>query len=281
MVLVKKRVGAKNNSKKTRRTKDSKLSLPTKLNTPSKDLRDYSFLLYGAKKIGKTSLASKFPGAFFLSCEPGTKALKVYQRPVNTWEEFLGYVDLIESGDHEFKNIVVDTADIAYKCAFSYICRQKVIEHPSDENDYGKTWDEIEQEFGRAALRLIRAPYGVIFISHDTEKEIETREGDTVCRVQPTMDKRAMKVLEAVVDIIGNYAYSAGERVLHIDGTEEMVAGCRIEDYFLQTNGKRVKSIPMGNSSQEAYDNLIQAFSNKQEPSTKPKRKKLQKKGGQ
>jgi hypothetical protein len=44
-------------------------------------------------------------------------------------------------------------------------------------------------------------------------------------------------------------------------------AGCRLAENFRTPDGKPIHAIPMGNSVQESYDNLMAAFSNKQ-PST-------------
>lgn len=259
-------------------------SLPTDLNEPSDDLSSYSILLYGAKKIGKTSLAARFPDAIFLATEPGTKALRVYTTPIMKWEDFIGNLKLLEkTKKHKFKNIVVDTIDLLYKQCFNYVCRKHCIGHPSEENDYGKTWTEITETFEQGIHRLLNIPnVGKMFLSHDTEKEYEDREGNKLDRVQPTMDKGAMKVIEAAVDIIINYHYKGGKRFCRIDGSDDVVAGCRVEEHFLRqggeprTAGDRIISIPCGQTAQEAYDNLVSAFNNEQEdvdPSV-PKKKK-------
>ena len=247
------------------------LALPTTMNTPSDSLLDYSILLYGAKKIGKTSLAARFPDALFLACEPGTKALRVYTVPITSWQEFTGYVDLILQGGHNFRTVVVDTADRAYEMAFDHVCSKMMIEHPNEENDYGATWKRIKKEFATQVDRLITSGLGVVFVSHDTEREVELRDGTKVDRVQPTMASQAMGAVEGQVDIIANYAYDGNNRILRIDGTQEVVSGCRVEEHFVRAGGKprvpgdRIISIPMGKSAAQAYDNLVRAFENKQE----------------
>jgi len=246
------------------------LSLPDEVNVPSDSLADYSVLIYGAKKIGKTSLCARFPNTFFMACEPGTKGLKVYTRPVRNWEEFIGYVELLEK-DTKFSTVVVDTIDMAYEYAFSYICRKKMINHPHEEDDYGATWKEITETFRNGVLRLIGLSKGVIFTSHDVEKEIELRDGSKIDRVQPTMAKSAMGVVEALVDIIFNYAYDGSKRIIRLDGRQDLVAGNRVEEHFIRkggdytTPGDRVITVSMGKTAEEAYLNLMDAFNNKQD----------------
>jgi len=270
---------------KTKEVEETDLSLPDEPNEPSSSISDYSILLYGAKKIGKTSLAARFPDAFFLATEPGTKALRVFTRPVRTWKDFDGYIKLLEKKKHDFKTIVVDTIDNLYEYAFSHVCQKHMIKHPNEQNDYGATWKEITELFKNGVTRLLNLPRspGVIFVSHDTEKEIELRSGDKIDRVQPTMAKQAMSIVEAVVDVIVNYHYDGKRRFIRLDGAQDIVAGCRIEEHFIREGGEprvggdRIVSIPMGDTAQEAYDNFIKAFNNEQEtvdPEHPPKEKK-------
>ena len=242
----------------------STIKLPTTRNVPSTSLSDYSMLLYGAKKIGKTSLASKFPDAYFLSFEPGTRALKVFSSEIKSWRDFTSILSQLEAGQHKFRTIVVDTVDIMYERAWQDVCEKKHIQDPADENDFGRTFREIETVFSTGFYRLMSLDLGIIFVSHDEEKEITMRDGSKIDRVQPTMHKRAMKVIEAPVDIIANYCYNGSERYLRIDGAEETVSGNRLESNFRTTSGERVSQISMGTSSDEAYAAFIAAFENKQ-----------------
>jgi hypothetical protein len=240
--------------------------LPTERNVPSDALSDYSILLYGAKKIGKTSVASHFPDALFLATEPGTKALEVFSVDITSWGDFLGYIKTLETAPKKkFSTIVVDTVDLAYEICLQSVCKKEGWEHPSDEK-YGKGWKKISDAFRSAILRLFHLPGspGIIFISHDTEKEFEDREGNTFERVQPTMPKQALNVVEALVDIIISYQYDGARRVAKICGDETIVAGCRLEHRFRTTSGERVSCIPMGTSSEQSFKNFIRAFDNQQ-----------------
>jgi hypothetical protein len=240
--------------------------LPTERNVPSDTLSDYSILLYGAKKIGKTSVASHFPDALFLATEPGTKALEVFSVDITSWGDFLGYIKTLETAPKKkFSTIVVDTVDLAYEICLQSVCKKEGWEHPSDEK-YGKGWKKISDAFRSAILRLFHLPGspGIIFISHDTEKEFEDREGNTFERIQPTMPKQALNVVEALVDIIISYQYDGARRVAKICGDETIVAGCRLEHRFRTTSGERITAIPMGSSPEQSFKNFIRAFENQQ-----------------
>src|SRR6478752_4032607 len=75
------------------------LTLPTEMSVPLTRFQDYSLWLYGARKIGKTTLASMFPDTFLMMAEPGAKDLSVYQRAITQWKHFTGYIKLLEKDD--------------------------------------------------------------------------------------------------------------------------------------------------------------------------------------
>jgi hypothetical protein len=239
------------------------LSLPDKPSTPSSNLSDFILLIHGFKKIGKTTLASKFPEAFFLCFEPGTKSLSVFKREPRSWEEFISYVDLLEGTD-KFKTVVIDTVDEAYEMCFDYCCRKYNMEHPGDE-EWGKGWKYISKELSAQFGRLFRLGRGVILISHSKEKEVKPRYGRKYTRIEPTLGGQAAKYFEGITDIWAYYCFSPkGNRMLILEGDQLIAAGRRMEENFITSKGERVISIPMGKSSTEAYQNFLTAFHNKQ-----------------
>lgn len=240
------------------------LSLPTEKSEPSTNMGDYTLLIYGRKKIGKTSLVSNFPKTFCMMFEPGGKSLRIYQKPVNNWEEFIGYIDLLENTKHDFKTVSIDTGKIAYECCFDYVCRREGFEHPQDEG-YGKGWNKIKRELTGCLIRLMNLGMGVIIICHETIGDITRSTNDIYNRIHPDLSKQADDFFSAVIDTIGYYRYIGRQRVLQIEGNEDIAAGTRCEENFFTKSGERIVNIPMGNNAKEAYSNLLKAFNNKQE----------------
>lgn len=252
--------------KPTVRQNKAEVTLPENVSEPASNLSDYSTLLFGEKKIGKTTLASRFPDAMFLMFEPGGKALRIFQRPILKWEEFLGYLDLLES-DNRFRTVVIDTIDLCYARCFEFTCRRLGIDHPQEEA-YGKGWDAIKMEFAGAINRLLRLKKGMIFISHDVIREVTMRDGTSFDRILPSMPKQAASFMEGVVDIWAYYGYWGKERYLVLCGNETIGAGNRLQEegeHFYTPEGERVIAIPMGKTSQQAYQNVVDAFNNKQQ----------------
>jgi len=238
------------------------VTLATDLSVPSDNLGDYTVLIHGEKKIGKTSLSSFFPGAHFFMFEPGAKALAIYQRAVTEWSQFKEYRKLI-SNQKKFRTAVIDTGDIAYDRCMDYTCRRLGIDHPGDENDYGKSWKAVKEEFVREIAGLASC-MGLVVLSHSQEVELKRRDGTKYHRIQPSLSGQARAVLEGLVDIWCYYEYRDGHRVLVIAGDDHVAAGHRLERRFRTTSGDAIRSIPMGMSAKEGFDNFMVAFNNKQ-----------------
>lgn len=236
-------------------------ALATEPTVPSDALQDYSILMFGAKKIGKTTLASMFPDAYFLTTEPGTKALSVYQTEIANWRMMKDAVKAIRK-DRRFRTTVLDTVDNAFKMCDEYVCAKLGIESLADA-DWGKGWGEARKEFEAVMRALLGAPgKGTILISHSTEKEIKRRDGSKFDRTQPTMATMARDICEAMVDIWAHYDYADGDRVLTIRGDENLTAGHRLQTRF-QWKGQPVEHINMGTTKEEGFANFMAAFNNK------------------
>lgn len=242
------------------------LFLPENKSEILSDIQDCSILLYGEKKIGKTSLAAEFPDAFMLFFEPGGKFVSTYNAYPKNWKQFKGYLKLLEAEKDRFRTVVIDTVDLCYKFCYDHICAKMGIEHPQDE-DYGSGWQRISNEFMEQMNFLLSLNRGVIFISHSEEREIKVRStSNPLTRVVPTMPKQARRVLEAVVDIWAYYRYRHDEHELVIKGNEVISAGHRLQNNFIG-----IRKISMGNSPKQGYNNFVEAFNTTKTKSVKIK----------
>ena len=174
--------------------------LPTAPTPQKQSVSDYSILLYGPSKAGKTTTASQADGALFLATEPGLNALNAFQVPVTSWEDFLAACAEIAQGEHPFKTIVVDTVDLAYRFCSEHMLKKYSVEHESDLG-YGKGYALVNNEFHRVLTKLAHLPCGLILISHAQEIVVETRTGKFTKTV-PTLPEKARKIVLGLVDII-------------------------------------------------------------------------------
>ncbi|MDX2197999.1 MAG: ATP-binding protein [Phycisphaerae bacterium] len=176
------------------------VALPTDRTKPAVDLSQQTILLYGSPKIGKSSLASRFPEALFFECEPGLNQLEVFKIPTYSWEDFLAACKLVAAGNHRFKTIVIDTVDNAFKYCSDHVCGKNSIEYEGDMA-HGKGWALVKNEWHRVLTRLASLPYGLMLISHAQDKTVETRTGQYT-KTQPSLPDRARGVVLGLVDMI-------------------------------------------------------------------------------
>lgn len=263
MAVVKRKMPPGTPTKRGRRDEIPSLdvTLPTERSVALPRLQDYSILLFGEKKIGKTDLTAQFPGTFHMMFEPGAKAQEIFQRPVTSWKDFKGYVRLLKK-DKSFDTVTVDTVDLAYTRCFEYMMQKLAIEHPSDEA-YGKGWAAIRDEFGREMTTLMSLGKGVIFVSHATEKEIKTRNGEKFDKIMPTLAGQGRDIIEGMVDLWFYYGYDGSDRVLTITGNDFIGAGHRLKKNFRYPDGTPIHEIPMGTSAEEGFANLMAGFKNR------------------
>ena len=204
----------------------------------SRDLRGYSVLFYGEPKSGKTTIASKFPGALVLAFEKGYSAIPgIMAKPMNSWNDFKKV--LVELKDDQvkaiFQTIVIDTADIAYALCEKYICSRESDAKNSYEQisdlPFGKGYRLAQQEFDECLRRILQMDYGLILISHAVDKVFKDEAGVEYNQIIPTLDNKARLVCERTCDIIGYSRQIQTEEGiqtrLFMRGTPRFVAGSR------------------------------------------------------
>jgi hypothetical protein len=187
--------------------------LPIKKTTGKVDLSKIRALVLGEPKIGKSSWAISFPDSLLLATQKGYESLECFALNITKWDEtsdaekkkgnygFVETLDEIVAGNHKYKTIIIDVADILYDLCDRYICSKLGIEHVS-EGGYGKAYDMTLQEFSRQLGKLFTGDYGVIFITHAQVVELTTR-GGKVTKVVSTLQKRANQFLRSEVGAIG------------------------------------------------------------------------------
>jgi hypothetical protein len=205
--------------------------LPTKKSPPSLSFAEAKVLMYGAPKVGKTTLAAGLADdVLILACEPGLGGLSAYSVEIDSWDTFRKVgAELSQTDKHSI--VVIDTVDELYRMCADSVCQQLKIAHLADA-EWGKGWQMARDEFRLRVGKLSGLGRGVWFISHSMDTEIRTRVG-TRTKTVPTLDKRAFGFIEGFVDFIFLAEAMAqpegGEkRVLRTEPAEEFVAGGRV-----------------------------------------------------
>ena len=226
----------------------------------SRDMRGYSVFMYGGWKTGKTTTAVKFPKHFLLAFEKGYSAIPgAMAQPINSWGEFRQVLRQLKEAEAKamFETIIVDTADIAYDYCVKYICDNYTrpdggtgVDSVSDI-PFGKGYGMIEKEFDSCLRQIVQLGYGLVVISHETDKTFKNEGGTEYNKIVPTLDKRANNVLARMCDIIG-YTRSVPDT----DGKEKIVMFMRGTSRY--EAGSRFKYTP--DYIDLSYDNLVKAI---------------------
>lgn len=219
----------------------------------SRDLCGYTVLLYGQPKTGKTTTAAQFPQALLCAFETGYLAIPgVMAQPVNKWSEFKQILRQLDSDQarQQFKNVIVDTVDIAYDLCEKYICNQNGVSTVGDLA-YGKGYALAKKEFDEALRKIPQMGYGLVMISHAQDKTFKDENGEEYQQIVPTLANQPRLVVDRMSDIIG-YAHPFQEE----DGTVHTTLFMRGTPRFVA--GSRFKYTP--DSIEFSYDNLVNAI---------------------
>ena len=230
----------------------------------SRDLRGYSVFFYGEPKSGKTTIASKFPNALLLAFEKGYNALAgVMAQPINSWAEFIKVQRQLKDDKvkERFSTIIIDTADIAYSYCEKYVCANNGVDTIADVG-YGKGYTLVGNEFDEKLRSIVQMGYGIVLISHATDKVFKDENGTEYNKIVPTLDKRSNNIVARMADIIG-YSRSVTDAegndktLLFMRGTQRFEAGSRFKytpDYIEFTYNNLVNAIADAIDKQAAED---------------------------
>ena len=247
-----------------------KVRLPEHRSKPSGDLSDYTILVHGRQKIGKTTLFSG-ERLFYFEFDPYQGSYRLYQEHMPDWRTFLAYLTELEkrvaAGTFSYSGICVDRVDLMYKACMIWCVENRLGGvQPEDLGGWekGQAWAMIRDTADRVVRRLFALPGGKRFICHSKTKEVQVGEDEKIEMLSPDLPGQADSLIAGRVDILATYQYNGRKRVLIVLGDERTAAGHRLEGHFQTPDGQRVREIPMGDSSDEAYRNLLRAFNNEQ-----------------
>jgi hypothetical protein len=268
-------------TKQVRRTKKassgvSAIRIPSvdEVNEPSTTLTDYAICLFGEKGVGKTSLAAQFENSLIIMLEPKRRNLRIRQVNVDPmsirdmeesnpkmtpWMLIKEYTKAVLADD-TVDTVGIDTVDRAWEACINHHCFQKGIKDPSDANDHGRTWRVIKDDFEQTMNKLLYADKGLIFISHAHLREVESHEGDN--QWVPTCAPAAWKYLKAVCDLAIHFGYTESRRALTIRNPGRIWSSCGPTDQFRTADGTPIETFFSGNSHEESYKILTDAFNN-------------------
>lgn len=197
-------------------------------------------MLYGEKKVGKSTLASQFDDPLFLDCEDGLRTVANSDGnipdhiSVHSWDDIEAATKALEDGDTKYKTLVVDgMAELT-----SYLRRHMLEEAGTDHINegklgYGKGKDKLVDRFNAWFARIRKLDMTIVLIAHDRVTEDEYNNVKFNKRI-PLFDtaKRGAEIWEGVKPSISMILYGYKDKskdgVVHrlrCQGTQMIEAG--------------------------------------------------------
>lgn len=162
-------------------------------------------LIYGAPGLGKSSLAAEFPSPIFLQTNdelPPHIEVATFGR-LRSYADILRAIDVLYSGEHQFKTVVVDHMADLEMMLWHHLCTErgwKSIEAPGFGRGYVEAvrlWQELLAALD--ALRDRRA-MSVILLGHVEITTVPNPGGAEYPRYDLLLHKRARPVIVAPLD---------------------------------------------------------------------------------
>jgi hypothetical protein len=245
---------------------DEKLRLPELNDIVPATIDTCSWMIYGRKRIGKTSLASRFPNSVIFSFENASQRISALQCICPSWERYLDYLKLYDKEKSSGKSIpkiaIIDTGFEAYLRCEEYVCKINNVDHTSDDGKL-HIWERIRKVFREGHLRLVELGMSLIVICHDQEIEQTTRSGQKFNAVIPKLGKIADDYYRAVIENVVYYHYRDKARWMTLRGSDYIMAGVIGDEdapFFMTSDNNPIYAVPASKSAKEAFNNLEKAF---------------------
>lgn len=220
----------------------------------SRDLSGYITYVYGAPKVGKTTLGSQMPSPLLLAFEKGYNAIPgVIAQDVTSWAEVKMVLRELKKPEvrERFKTLIIDTVDVCAALCEKYVCSQYDADSIAAVGAYGQGWNILKKEFEDPFRQMTQLGYAVMFISHEKEGTFKKQDGTEYSVIRPAVTNTYNSIIENMVDIYARM-YTKIE-----NGQSTVKLMLRSQDGSV-TCGGRFKYIPA--EVDGTYDALVAAL---------------------
>jgi len=174
-------------------------------NKVTKDLKGKYIMIYGSPKIGKTTFcATQLPNVLLLAAEVGYHAIPgVKAVDITKWSDVKKIVKQLDSPQAKemYSTFVFDTIDLFAQYCEEYVCQQNGVNDIS-EVPYGKLYKIYSKEFSNIFRKITMMGYGIVCVAHQEIKVARNDKGEEYEAIQPVLEKRALKAINALVDFV-------------------------------------------------------------------------------
>lgn len=186
------------------------------------------FLIYGIEGAGKSTLFAGAPNPLWLDIEDGTSRLDITRYPFRdgsdghvpySYGEVLTALDDLATAPHDYKTLVIDTADRLEALLWKFICQRD--SKPGKEQltsvesyGYGKGYQVAVDEWRSLCAKLdrLRTAKGmsVVMLAHSLIRNFKNPEASDYDRYQLAVNEKAAGFLKGWSDVVGFLRFEEG-----------------------------------------------------------------------
>jgi hypothetical protein len=165
-------------------------------------------VVYGPEGVGKSTFAAAWPNPVFLDIEGGTKQLDVSRvEPMTTAEDVRKAIAQLAIDPHDFRTVVIDTADWLERRVTEDVCRKAKVDG-IEAFGYGKGYTVLADAMAQilASLNALQAKRGmhVVLLAHAAVKRCDppTETGQPYDRFELKCTKQVSPLLKEWCDLL-------------------------------------------------------------------------------
>ena len=162
----------------------------------------YYIVLYGPHGAGKSTFAAGAPDPIFIGEPGGTDHLDVARFPApESTNDLDAALESLENDKHDFKTLVLDTADYLEPIIYDFVCREaKVSSIEKAHGGFGKGYVAAVDKWRTILISLDRLrskrKMNIIILAHSHLKSVRNPLGDDYERYEMKLNAKAAALLK-------------------------------------------------------------------------------------
>jgi len=169
-----------------------------------------SVVVYGRPKVGKTRFCATAPKVLIIDCdEKGTDSTRDDSDPeairVTTWSEINDIYWYLQSGEHNFESVAIDTVSGLQTLAMNFVLGDEAARDASRDPDQPsqRIYQKVTQLMKVQITNYRNLPLNVIFTAHTRTREQGEGEEDITYITGPNLSPATQSHLLGAVGLIG------------------------------------------------------------------------------